>query len=135
MQQKPCDIDKLLGGGQPPIALLPQIAWSLRRLGMATSVYEHFKRSGRSSQLEDALSYAGFNRGASDVQKGKKQLNRMGRDTARQLLPWLLDADLRLKGTHSKDGRDRFLLENLVVRLAKEATSNKTSTNLSTTTA
>ena len=128
-------LDKLLGGGQPPIALLPQIAWSLRRLGMATSVYEHFERSGRNSQLEDALSYAGFNRGASDVQKGKKQLNRMGRDTARELLPWLLDADLRLKGTHSKDGRDRFLLENLVVRLAKEATSNKTSTNLSTTTA
>jgi DNA polymerase-3 subunit delta len=49
----------------------------------------------------------------------------MGRDTARQLLPWLLDADLRLKGTHSNEGRDRFLLENLVIRLAKEATQKK----------
>ena len=124
-------LDKLLGGGQPPIALLPQIAWSLRRLGMATSVYEQHERSGRKSQLEDALSYAGFNRGPSDVQKAKKQLSRMGRDTARQLLPWLLDADLRLKGTHSNDGRDRFLLENLVIRLAKEAIQKKNPEKLS----
>ena len=125
------NLDTLLGGGQPPIALLPQIAWSLRRLGMATSVYEQHERSGRKSQLEDALSYAGFNRGPSDIQKAKKQLSRMGRDTARQLLPWLLDADLRLKGTHSNDGRDRFLLENLVIRLAKEATQKKKPEKLS----
>jgi DNA polymerase-3 subunit delta len=123
-------LDKLLGGGPPPIALLPQIAWSLRRLGMATSVYEHYERSGSNSQLEDAISCAGFNRGPSDIQKAKQQLSRMGRDTARQLLPWLLDADLRLKGTHSNDGRDRFLLENLVIRLAKDATQKKTPVKL-----
>ena len=119
-------LDKLLSGGQRPIALLPQIAWSLRRFGMATSVYEHFIRIGRQQQLEDAMSYAGFSHRQSDIQKGKKQLSRMGRETARQLLKWLLDADLRLKGTHSKDGPDRLLLENLVVRLAKEAAPNNT---------
>ena len=102
---------------------------------MATAVYEQHERSGRQSRLEDALSYAGFNRGPSDIQKGKKQLSRMGRDTARQLLPWLLDADLRLEGTHSIEGRDRFLLESLVIRLAKEATQKKTPVKLPATTA
>ncbi len=37
-------LDKLFGGGQRAIALLPQIAWSLRRLGMATAVVEHRER-------------------------------------------------------------------------------------------
>lgn len=108
-------LDKLMTGGQPPIALLPQIAWSLRRLGMATAVVEHRERSGRSAQLQDALAAAGVNR---DVGGAAAQLRAIGRKRGKQLLPWLLDADLRLKGTHSADGRDRFLLEQLVMRLA-----------------
>jgi DNA polymerase-3 subunit delta len=115
-------LDKLMGAGQPPIAFLPQIAWSLRRLGMATAMLEYLERMGGTRTLEEALSHVGFNRGPSEVQKAKQQLQRMGRSAAKQLLPWLLDADLRLKGTHSNDGRDRFLLENLVVRLARDAT-------------
>ena len=111
-------LDKLMSGGQKPIALLPQIAWSLRRLGMATAVVEHRERSGRSWQLDDALSAAGIHR-PSEIQQAKMQLKGLGRARARQLLPWLLDADLRLKGTHSAEGRDRFLLEQLVMKLAK----------------
>ena len=99
-------LDKLISGGQPPIALLPQIAWSLRRLGLATAVVEHRERSGRKWQLDEALKLAGINRPA-DLGRAKSQLKGLGRDRARQLLPWLLDADLRLKGTHSADGRDR----------------------------
>ncbi|EMI18615.1 DNA polymerase III subunit delta [Rhodopirellula maiorica SM1] len=113
-------LDKLMSGGQRPIALLPQIAWSLRRLGMATAVVEHREREGRSVQLEDALAAAGIHR-PSDIQQSKAQLRGLGRARGKQLLPWLLDADLRLKGTHSADGRDRFLLEHLVMRLAKAA--------------
>lgn len=111
-------LDKLISGGQRPIALLPQIAWSLRRLGMATAVVEHRERGGRSWQLEEALSLAGINRPA-DIGRAKTQLKGLGRRRAKQLLPWLLDADLRLKGTHSAEGRDRFLLEQFVLRLAK----------------
>ena len=110
-------LDRLMSGGQPPVALLPQIAWSLRRLGTATAVIEHNERLGRKIRLEDALAAAGMRSG--ELQRGKAQLVGMGRERARCLLAWLLDADLRLKGTHSADGRDRFLLENLVVRLAK----------------
>lgn len=110
-------LDKLLSGGQRAIALLPQIAWSLRRLGMATAIVEQREKSGRKISLEDALASAGVRR-PSDIQQAKKQLQGMGRARARQLLPWLLDADLRLKGTHSTEGRDRFLLEQLVLKLA-----------------
>ena len=111
-------LDKLMTGGQKPIALLPQIAWSLRRLGMATAVVQHREAQGRKWQLEDALSLAGVNR-PSEAQRAKAQLKGLGRDRAKQLLPWLLDADLRLKGTHSQDGRDRFLLEQFVIKLAR----------------
>ncbi len=110
-----------MSGGQRPIALLPQIAWSLRRLAMATAVVEHRERSGRHWQLEEALSLAGISRPA-DIGRAKSQLTGLGRERAKKLLPWLLDADLRLKGTHSAEGRDRFLLEQLVMRLAKSAT-------------
>jgi DNA polymerase-3 subunit delta len=113
-------LDKLMSGGQRPIALLPQIAWSLRRLGLATAVVEHRERCGRKWQLADALEAAGVHR-PSDVQRAKSQMQGLGRERARQLLPWLLDADLRLKGTHSAEGRDRFLLEQLVMKLAKSA--------------
>lgn len=111
-------LDKLFSGGQRAIALLPQIAWSLRRLSMATAVVEHRERAGRRIGLEDALASAGIRR-PSDIQSSKKQLQTLGRARAKALLPWLLDADLRLKGTHSAEGRDRFLLEQLVLKLAK----------------
>lgn len=108
-------LDKLMTGGQRPIALLPQIAWSLRRLGMATAMVEHWERSGRKTKLKDALEAVGINR---DVAGAERQLRGMGRARGLQLLGWLLDADLRLKGTHSQPGRDRFLLEQFVVKLA-----------------
>ena len=109
-------LDKLMAGGQPPIALLPQIAWSLRRLGLATSIYQHGERIGQRSKLEDALAKSGMR--PYEIQKGVQELKRMGRGRANQLLAWLLDGDLRLKGTHSADGRDRFWLEQFVMRLA-----------------
>lgn len=113
-------LDKLMTGGQRPIALLPQIAWSLRRLGMATAIVEYMERSGRKWRLEDALASAGIHRPA-DITRAKGQLKGLRRERGKELLPWLLDADLRLKGTHSSEGRDRFLMEQLVMRLAKSA--------------
>lgn len=111
-------LDKLISGGQPAIALLPQIAWSLRRLGLAASAHIAAERAGRVQSLNDSITKAGINR-ASDVTRAIADMKRMKRDKAGQLLEWLLDADLRLKGTHSADGRDRFLLEQFVMRLAK----------------
>lgn len=110
-------LDKLMAGGQPPIALLPQIAWSLRRLGLATAIYQHGEQMGQRGKLEDALAQAGMR--PYEIPKGVQELKRMGRGRASQLLAWLLDGDLRLKGTHSADGRDRFWLEQFVMRLSK----------------
>lgn len=109
-------LDKLLGSGQRPIALLPQMAWALRRLAMATAVVEHRERSGRRWQLNEVLTAAGVR---NNSKQAEKQLRALGRPRGKQLLPWLLDADLRLKGTHSQEPRDRFLLEHLVIKLAK----------------
>lgn len=113
-------LDKLISGGQPAIALLPQIAWSLRRLGLAASAHLAAERAGRRQPLEDSLSKAGIHRPA-EITRAIADMKRMKRDKAGQLLAWLLDADLRLKGTHSADGRDRFLLEQFVMRLASGA--------------
>ncbi len=116
-------LDKLMSGGQKPIALLPQISFSLRRLGMATAIVLHREATGRSVQLEDALSSAGI-KWPAELQRAKAHLKGLGRPRGKKLLEWLLDADLRLKGTHSADGRDRFLLEQLVVKLAKAPQTN-----------
>lgn len=111
-------LDRLISGGQRPIALLPQIAWSLRRLGMAAAVVQSLEHRQARWTLESALAAAGVQR-PHEVSRAAGQLKSLGRGRGLQLLPWLLDADLRLKGTHSVEGRDRFLLEHLVMRLAK----------------
>jgi DNA polymerase-3 subunit delta len=112
-------LDKLISGGQRPIALFPQIAWSLRRLAMATAVVEQRERLGLPWQLGEVLSATGCK--PFELADAQKQIRAIGRERGSQLLPWLLEADLRLKGTHSADGRDRFVLEQLVVKLAKSA--------------
>ena len=113
-------LDKLISGGQPAIALLPQIAWSLRRLGLAASTHMAAERAGRVQRLEDSLAKAGINR-PNEISRAIADMKRMKREKAGHLLAWLLDADLRLKGTHSADGRDRFMLEQFVMRLANNA--------------
>ncbi|MEM9826548.1 MAG: DNA polymerase III subunit delta, partial [Planctomycetota bacterium] len=84
-------LDKLITGGQKPVALLPQIAWGLRRLGLATTVVQYFERSGRAWRLEDAVAAAGIRR-PGEVGVATQQLRSLGRDRGTQLLPWLLDA-------------------------------------------
>lgn len=116
-------LDKLMSGGQPPIALLPQIAWSLRRLGVASAVVHHSERLGRRIREEDALSRAGFP--THETSQAKSHLRGLRRDRAKKLLAWLLDADLRLKGTHSRPWLDRFMLEHLIIKLSSRSTETR----------
>lgn len=112
-------LDKLMSGGQRPIALFPQMAWALRKLGLTTAIVVHREqRDGRAQNLAAALSAAEVK---GNLKRSESQLRALGRGRAKKLLPWLLDADLKLKGSHSQDPRDRFLLEHLVVKLAKNA--------------
>jgi DNA polymerase-3 subunit delta len=111
--------DKLLSGGQATLALIPQLAWALRRLGMATAVVDEWEAMGRRPMPQDGLKASGFKGRPEDFTKAEKQMKQLGRDRARKLLAWLLEADLKLKGSHSSAPRDRWVIEELICRLAK----------------
>jgi DNA polymerase III subunit delta len=112
-------LDKLLSGGQAPLALLPQLSWALRLLGMATAVVDELEAKGRRATPQEGLNGSGFRGSPADSKKAESHMKQLGRDRARQLLTWLLDTDLKLKGSHSAAPRDRFVLEELVCKLAK----------------
>jgi len=112
-------LDKLLIGGQAPLALLPQLAWALRRLGMATAVVDQLEATGGRPKPQDGLKGVGFKGRPEDFKRAESQMRQLGRDRARQLLTWLLEADLKLKGSHSAAPRDRWVLEELVCKLAR----------------
>jgi DNA polymerase-3 subunit delta len=110
-------LDRMMASGEAPIALLPQIAWSMRRFGLATAAVDYGESTGRRVAVSDALQKAGFR--PFEIKKIESQLRHMGRHRGRRILHWLLDADLKLKGTHSTVGPDRFVLEQFVFKLAK----------------
>lgn len=113
--------DRLLQGVDHPIALFGQLSWSLRRFAAATRWYQRAERQGKRPPLREALGQAGFRdwpKGS--LQRAEEQLKQMGRDRAGQIYRWLLEADLALKGSHSSTTRARFVLERLILRLAKQ---------------
>ncbi len=114
-------LDKLMTGGERAIALLPQLSWALRRLGLAMAVIEEQEQAGSRSSPREGLSASGFKGGPQDFTKAETQLKQLGRRRSQQLLSWLLESDLRLKGSHSLEGRDRWALEELVLKMAKGA--------------
>ena len=109
-------LDRLIASGEKAFALLPQISWSLRRMGLAAAAIDHGERSGRRVSMNDALVQAGFR--PFDIKKAEKHLRKIGRPRAQRMLGWLLEADLKLKGSHSTDERARWVLEELFLRLA-----------------
>lgn len=110
-------LDKMMSSGEQPIALLPQMAWSMRRLGLATAAVDYAETQGRRPAISDALAAAGVR--PFELKNAENQLRQLGRARGRKLLHWLLEADIKLKGTHSTSGPDRFVLEELVLKLAK----------------
>jgi DNA polymerase-3 subunit delta len=111
-------LNKLLSMGEAPQALFGQMAWSLRRFADAMSIIDHAERSGRTMRLAQALQEVGVKY---KLPEAEKQLRLIGRQRARKLHEWLLEADLALKGSHSHADRGRFVLEELIVRLSSQA--------------
>lgn len=109
-------LDRLLLAGEVAIALLAQIAASLRRFAAAARLVDQAERAGRKINLRQALEQAG----AKPFLLGKleEQLRRLGRARAGQLYRWLLEADLALKGSSSAGVRSRIVLEQLIVRIS-----------------
>ncbi len=112
-------LDRLMSGGERVIALLPQLAFTLRQLGTATARIEFDQAHGQPVRLPEALAAAGVR--PYGIAEAKSQLQSLTRVRAKRILPWLLDADLRLKGTHSTAGPDRLLLERLVFEMSAAA--------------
>ena len=112
-------LHRLLAAGENPIALLGQIASTLRRFAATTSLVEEAERTGRRVSLAVALEQAGFRKFV--IGKAERQLKQLGRQRGARLSRWLLDADLALKGASSAPARARLVLEALIVRLSSAA--------------
>ena len=108
-------LDKLLTAGQNAVGLMAQVSWSLRRYGLAAKLVEQSERVDVRIALSTALERAGFNR--FDVAKAESRLKRMGRPRAKEMLTWLVDLELKLKGSHSNDHRARLAFETLIMKL------------------
>lgn len=109
-------LHKLVHSGESPMAIAPQMIWSLRRYGNATCLILQAERNHQKLTLRDALTAAGFR--PFDLTQAEQQLRRLGRNRGKVLLNWLLELDLKLKSSHSQDDRGVFAIEELVVRLA-----------------
>lgn len=113
-------IDRLLAGGEHPLAVLGPLGWSLRQMAAAVGIIEQTETQGRKPQMRRALEEAGVKPFA--IGKVEKQLMRLGRKRGAQLLRWLLDADLAMKRESSSPHRARLVLEELLCRLAATPT-------------
>jgi len=111
-------LDRLLAAGEQPHALFPQMASTLRKFAAAARVFERAEQRGRRISLRSALEQAGTP--PFKISAAETQLKQIGRERAKQLYTWLLQADLELKGHNSTKDRARRVLETLVVKLAKQ---------------
>jgi DNA polymerase-3 subunit delta len=117
-------LDLALQSGEHPQALYGQIAWSLRRYGVATRIFQIAERRGQRMRLGEALQQAGFRAWPQQaLADAERQMMQLGRDRAGKMLQWLLEADLALKGSHSAPDRARFVLEQLFLRMAQRPTA------------
>ena len=114
-------LDRLLVAGENPVAILAQIAATLRRFAAATQLIQQSETSGRRIPLRQALETAGFR--PFIIRKAESQLRQLGRHRGAKLYGWLLEADLALKGASSQPDRARLVLEKLMVRLSRSASA------------
>jgi DNA polymerase-3 subunit delta len=115
-------LERLMQSGEQTQALFGPIAWSLRRYAAAARIIERAERRRQKISLSQALVEAGVKdwpKGA--VAAAEQCLKQIGRERACRLYRWLLDIDLKLKGSHSHQERGRLAFELLIVRLAKQA--------------
>ena len=113
-------LDQLLRSGEHPLALFGQLSWSLRRYATATEIVMRQMRHRQKPNLSDAVQKAGFRAWGGEIDAAQNRIRQLGRDRAGQMLDWLLEADVALKRSHSKEVRGRLVLEKLFVKMAKE---------------
>jgi len=109
-------LDRLILAGEHPIAILGQIAYTLRMLARATRLYVAAQGTRQPLKLSEALTQAGCKPFV--IRQVEPRLMRMGRNRGGQIYRWLLEADLAMKGVSSAPARARLVLEKLIVRIA-----------------
>jgi DNA polymerase-3 subunit delta len=115
-------LDRLLHSGEHPLALVGSLSWSLRRYAVATRNFQQAERAGERIPLREALVRAGVKDWPiGNLAASEKRLIQLGRHRAGKLYRWLLELDLSLKGSHSQDDRARWALEQLLLRMSKDA--------------
>jgi DNA polymerase-3 subunit delta len=107
-------LEKVFAAGEHPAAVIPQISWSLRRFGNAAHLLLQAKRTGQTVSVQAAIAQCGF--WGADAKLAEGRLRRLGLRRAAKLLDWLLELDLKLKGSHSQTDRAIFALEELCMR-------------------
>ncbi|MCA9194563.1 MAG: DNA polymerase III subunit delta [Planctomycetales bacterium] len=108
-------LERVFAAGEHPAAVVPQISWSLRRFGVAANLLLQAKRTGRPLSAQAAIGQCFWGR---DAQLAEARLRRMGLKRASQILDWLLELDLKIKGSHSQPQRAVFAIEELCIKLA-----------------
>jgi DNA polymerase-3 subunit delta len=117
-------LDRLIAAGEHPIALLAQMASTLRRFNAATRLLEREERAGRRPAVRPILQEAGFKPFV--LEKAERQWRQLGRRRSGSLYAWLLEADQALKGRSSAPARARLMLEQLAARMSTAADMRKT---------
>jgi DNA polymerase-3 subunit delta len=111
-------LDRLLLAGENPVAILGQIASTLRRFAAATRIVLATETARGRVSVRAALEQAGIR--SFVLQKAEGQLRHLGRERGRQLYRWLIETDLALKGNSALP--PRMVIENLLIRLAVPGT-------------
>lgn len=105
--------------GEHPLSVMGQMAWTLRRYALA---YDHYNTTRQVTRqrgdIIESLKAAGFRPWQGEIDKAANRVRRLGRRRLDVIHRWLLDVDLALKGTHSREDHGRQLIERLLVQLA-----------------
>lgn len=107
-------LERVFSSGQHAAAVVPQIAWSLRRYGQAAQLILQSRRIGKPINAEEAVKLSGF--WGHDLAAAPNRLRRIGLPKAAKLLDWLLELDIKIKGSHSHADRAIFAIEELCLR-------------------
>jgi DNA polymerase-3 subunit delta len=112
-------LERLLAGGEVPVAVFGQLSYSLRQLAAAAHLLRAAASAGRRMTGADALAAAGVKPFA--MGKAESQLRQVGLRRAGTLYRLLIDSDCALKGESSSGNRARYVIEGILARLSSAA--------------
>lgn len=107
-------LERVFSAGEHPAAVVPQISWSLRRFGTSAHLILQGRRVGKPISAQAAIGQSGF--WGNDARLAEPRLRRLGLRRASEILHWLVELDLKIKGSHSHPERAKFALEELCLR-------------------